>query len=171
MSLPQFRPATSSDIPAIMKIMADAVALMKSEGRTQWDDTYPALSDIAKDIDSHIGYVVCVGGVPAAYAAITFEREAAYEVIDGRWLSGDEAAYVVVHRVAVGAAYRGQRMGLRLLKEAANMALARGVNNLRVDTNFDNAQMLRMLKGEGFAECGKVEMARGQRIAFEKILG
>lgn len=40
----------------------------------------------------------------------------------------------------------------------------------KVDTNFDNAAMLHLLKKLGYTYCGEVYLAGGERKAFEKLL-
>ncbi len=40
----------------------------------------------------------------------------------------------------------------------------------KVDTNFDNAAMLHILKKLGYTYCGEVYLAGGERKAFEKLL-
>ena len=77
-----------------------------------------------------------------AYGAVVFDGEPAYDAIEGAWLTDGE--YVVLHRMA---------------------------GSMRVDTNFDNRYMLRMLGRLGFVYCGKVRYRSGERLAFEKTLG
>ena len=45
-----FRRAAAADIPRIMRIIARAQAQMRAAGSLQWQDGYPAESDIARDI-------------------------------------------------------------------------------------------------------------------------
>ncbi|WP_409450858.1 hypothetical protein [Epilithonimonas sp.] len=40
----------------------------------------------------------------------------------------------------------------------------------KVDTNFDNAAMLQILKKLGYTYCGEVYLAGSERKAFEKLL-
>jgi hypothetical protein len=40
----------------------------------------------------------------------------------------------------------------------------------KVDTNFDNAAMLHLLKKLGYTYCGEVYLAGGERKAFEKLI-
>ena len=40
----------------------------------------------------------------------------------------------------------------------------------KVDTNFDNAAMLHILKKLVYTYCGEVYLAGGERKAFEKLL-
>ena len=57
------------------------------------------------------------------------------------------------------------------LRRVEAMAHGRGTGSMRVDTNFDNRYMLRMLGRLGFVYCGKVRYRSGERLAFEKPLG
>lgn len=53
-----FRRAAAADIPRIMRIIARAQAQMRAAGSLQWQDGYPAESDIARDIGRGDGYVL-----------------------------------------------------------------------------------------------------------------
>src|SRR3712207_8173208 len=44
----------------------------------------------------------------------------------------------------------------------------RGVNSIKIDTNYDNVQMLSMMKSMGYTACGEVDYGdKGMRLAFE----
>ena len=104
-----------------------------------------------------------------AYGAVVFDGEPAYEALEGgQWLS--EGPYVVVHRLAVADEALGESVGTRFLQEVERMARQRGIGSFRVDTNFDNHRMLRILAREGFTRCGTVRYRSGEREAFEKRL-
>ena len=181
-----FRRAAAADIPRIMRIIARAQAQMRAAGSLQWQDGYPAESDIARDIGRGDGYVLSLpaadpaagsagsalpdrdslpdmlpggsaAGEAVAYGAAVFDGEPAYAGIEGRWLT--DGAYVVLHRLAVAGGMQGRGLARR-----------RGVCAFRVDTNFDNRRMLRLLEKEGFRFCGTVRYAGGERLAFEKRL-
>lgn len=108
-------------------------------------------------------------GVVAAYCAAVFDGEPAYERIEGAWLT--TGGYVVVHRLAVADGMKGRGVATEFMRRIEALARQRGVGSFRVDTNFDNRYMLRMLPRLGFAYCGKVYYRSGERLAFEKLLG
>lgn len=181
----RFRPATSDDVPQILQIIAQAQRRMAAAGSAQWQDGYPALENIVSDLDCGYGYVFCGNGHPGgcgersatgpdvsetvvAYGAIVFDGEPAYEALDGQWLT--EGSYVVVHRLAVSDAALGQGLGTVFLQQAERLARERGLGAFRIDTNFDNCRMLRILGRMGFTRCGTVVYRSGEREAFEKRL-
>lgn len=164
-----FRKACENDLDAICVIISEAVDHMLAEGRQQWTRAYPARSHIDDDIACGRGYVLDDGGVIVAYGAVAFTGEPAYDRLDGSWLSGD-VPYVVLHRLAVARNMRGRGLSAVFMCRVGDMARDKGVTSFRVDTNFDNVQMLRLMDRLGFVYCGDVLYESGSRRAYEKIL-
>ncbi|MGZ5265025.1 MAG: GNAT family N-acetyltransferase, partial [Kaistella sp.] len=90
------RKAKVADQEQIWKILQDAIKRRKAVGSRQWQDGYPNPETVETDIQQNYGYVLEIEGEIAGYAAIIFEIEPAYEIIEGKWLSSGK--YVVVHR-------------------------------------------------------------------------
>lgn len=164
-----FRKATMADVAAVAAILKMAVRRMLDEGRCQWDESYPNEPHVRADIDAGIGYVLETDGEVVGYGAVAFDGEPAYDHLEGRWLSGDEP-YVVIHRMAVSQLKVCRGLGGMLLSAVERLAVEKGVRNIRIDTNFDNAAMLHLLAKSGFAYTGEVQYPRGSRKAFEKVL-
>lgn len=80
----------------------------------------------------------------------------------------DRGDYVVLHRLAVADGEKGRGVAAEFMRRTEALARERGVGSFRVDTNFDNRYMLRMLERLGFAYCGKIVYGSGERLAFEK---
>lgn len=165
-----FRPATPDDTPRILQIIRQAQRRMAAAGSLQWQDGYPAPEHIAADLARGYGYVICPAGSleAAAYGAIVFDGEPAYEALEGHWIT--DGPYVVVHRLAAADEALGQGIGTEFLEHAGQLARKRGIGAFRIDTNFDNRRMLRILAKSGFIRCGKIFYRNGEREAFEKIL-
>ena len=108
-------------------------------------------------------------GNVVAYGAVVFDGEPAYDAIEGAWLTDGD--YVVLHRMAVADGEKGRGVATEFMRRVEAMACGRGTGSMRVDTNFDNRYMLRMLGRLGFVSCGKVRYRSGERLAFEKTLG
>lgn len=108
-------------------------------------------------------------GNVVAYGAVVFDGEQAYDAIEGAWLTDGD--YVVLHRMAVADGEKGRGVATEFMRRVEAMACGRGTGSMRVDTNFDNRYMLRMLGRLGFVYCGKVRYRSGERLAFEKTLG
>ena len=163
-----FRLATSNDCNRIMQIIRQAQARMKARGTTQWQNGYPAQSNIEHDIANHYGYVLIKEDLPIAYGAIVFDGEPAYDALDGQWLS--DRPYVVVHRIAVADEALNQGVATEFMRQTASLARKRDIHSFRIDTNFDNSYMLALVTRMGFTQCGEVNYGNGKRIAFEKLL-
>lgn len=162
-----FRPATEADQPQILAIIAAARRRMGARGSEQWQGAYPAPEDIARDIQKNSGWVLGQKKV-AAYGAVIFDPEPAYAALEGQWL--DEEPYVVVHRLAVAEEDLNRGLATQFIVSTENLARSRGVKSFRVDTNFDNLPMQRVLEKLGFTYCGQVMYHGSPRIAYHKKL-
>lgn len=165
----KFRSAVEADAERIWQIIRQAKEQMRLLGSQQWQDGYPTLETIARDIALGYGYVLCQQASVIAYGAALFDGESAYEVIEGRWM--DDEPYVVVHRLAVADEMKQRGIAALYMEKVAELSLQRGVNRFRVDTNFDNHYMHKMLERLGFAYCGEIQYEKGSRMAYEKKLG
>ena len=166
-----FRSATPADVPRILQIIRQAQRRMAAAGSLQWQDGYPAVEHIEADLKHRYGHVIVRNdgfgnAAVIAYGAIVFDGEPAYGAIDGAWLTGGD--YVVLHRLAVADGEKGRGVAAEFMRRTEALARGRGVGSFRVDTNFDNRYMLRMLERLRFAYCGKIIYESGERLAFEK---
>lgn len=163
-----FRQATTADAQRILEIIGQAKVQMRRLGSSQWQEGYPAAADIAADIAHGRGWVLCRTEDVIAYGAVVFDGEPAYDSIDGAWLSVED--YVVVHRLAVADGEKGCGRATEFMRRVEVCAHTRGIRAFRIDTNFDNRYMLRMLDTLGFVYCGRICYESGERLAFEKQL-
>lgn len=101
--------------------------------------------------------------------AVSFDGDADYDKIyNGSWRR--EGRFAVVHRVAVGAAWRGRGLASAALRHAEKLSLARNIDYLKIDTHRDNLPMRRVLGKNNFTLCGLIDIADGSsRIVFDKI--
>lgn len=164
----EFRKATRADQDRIWEILQQAILKRKNEGSDQWQDGYPNPKSIMTDIEKDAGYVLVSKGEIIGYAAMMINDEATYEKISGKWLS--EGDFVVVHRVAVATEHLGKGWTYFVFDEVEKFARSKNIKSVKVDTNFDNFAMLKILNTLGYHYCGEVEMRGGKRKAFEKIL-
>ena len=155
------RPATPTDLPAILEVYRQARGFMARSGNpTQWGTTYPAPDLLEEDIrlgrlfvdteDEHIcgAFMFAMGDDPT-YAYIE----------NGSWL--DRSSYGVIHRVAGDGTVPG------VLKRC--VAFCRSQHpHLRIDTHADNHIMQKCITKEGFTFCGTIYVEDGSpRMAYE----
>lgn len=159
--------ATLGELSEILVVIESARAFLKAQGIAQWQaSAYPAVSDITRDIEKGIAYVLKVDGQVAVYAAIMTGYDRAYDKIKGDWLQGGHD-YVTIHRLAVSTQFRGQSLGQKFFTDTFE-ALAH-YRDFRVDTHPDNKIMQHILGKLGFEKCGIV-MFEGERWAYQKLI-
>jgi len=160
--------ASLHDIDKIWKILQQAIAQRKKEGSKQWQNGYLNEQVMKDDIQKGVGYVLVEDKIIVAYAAIIFGIEPVYNDIKGSWLSlGD---YVVVHRVATSENWKGKGVATKLFSLIEELSLKNKTYSIKVDTNFDNAPMLKIFKKLNYTYCGEVFFSGASRMAYEKLL-
>ena len=161
--------AEKTELPQIMELIIQAKGFLKAQGVDQWQDGYPEMSDLERDVDNGIGYVLLDDSRIVGYTAIDFRGEPAYGTLQGKWPNEDP--YVVIHRMAVDNTVKGKGLAQAMFRQAEAMALARGVENVRVDTDEGNKIMRHIIAKEGYTFCGHITFACSDKIAFQKYLG
>jgi GNAT superfamily N-acetyltransferase len=162
------RKADISEVPFIWTIIQDAIEQRRQEGSSQWQDGYPNELSITSDIENGYAYVLTENESILCYAAIIFDKEPAYEDIEGKWLSNDD--YMVVHRVAVSKLAKGKGIATKLFENMEGLCLENNIYSIKVDTNFDNIPMLKILEKLNYTYCGEVYFRGSARKAYEKRL-
>lgn len=164
--------AKIQDFDTIWDIILFAKETRKQEGSDQWQDGYPSKETIEQDILNGYGYVLTLptNSEILGYMAIIMDiKEPPYAFLDGYWLN--EQPYATVHRMAVSKNAKGKGVGKMLLTIAELLVKEKGIHNMRIDTNFDNLPMLRILDKLGYTYCGIIYQRNSQRKAFHKVLG
>ena len=162
------RHATENELPAIWEIIKQAIEQRRLEGSQQWQDGYPNYDSIKSDFEKNQAFVLISNNNLIAYAAIIFDIEPAYTDIEGKWLTHQD--YVVVHRVAVSANMKRKGIAKKLFQLIEPLAIQYNIFSIRVDTNYDNIPMLKILHALEYQYCGEVYFRGSARKAFEKVL-
>ena len=162
------RKAALSELPVIWEILQDAIEQRRRDGSEQWQQGYPNEQTVRDDINSGYGFVLTDNDTVIAYAAIIFDEEPAYTEIKGKWLTDGE--YVVIHRVATAKRVKGKGIATQLFKEIEALCLQQKVYSIKVDTNFDNVPMLKIMDKLAYTYCGEVMFGGSPRRAYEKVI-
>lgn len=163
------RLAMLDDIPKIMQLIKAVIPGMIAAGNFQWDDKYPDGNVFANDIKLSQLWVADHDGNIAGVAAITTEQDAEYADIG--WDLNELA--IVVHRLAVNPCYRGRGVAAQLLLQAEIVAVCKGTNILRIDTNKTNIATQQLFPKLGYHYAGEIGLAfrPGMRfVCYEKRL-
>lgn len=165
----ELRKAKPSEEGIIWEILQQAIEQRRLDGSEQWQQGYPNEQTVRDDINEGYAYVLTDDGQVIAYAAIIFGIEPAYNEIEGQWLTNGD--YAAIHRVATSNAVKGKGVATRLFQMIEQLCIEKKVFSIKVDTNFDNAPMLRILEKLNYTYCGEIFFIGAPRKAFEKILG
>ena len=166
-----FSKSYTKDLPSIMKIIGEAQTYMASQNIDQWQDGYPSESLILNDMANNESYIVKNEENIVGTAMFTTRLESTYNIIDGKWLTADDAKYGVIHRIAVGGKHRGTGVAKFIISESEKYLINSNIASMRIDTHEDNEGMQSLLKGLGYAYCGIILLEDGdKRLAFEKVL-
>ena len=160
--------AVMEELADYYKAVDSGRAFQREQGFVQWTEEYPSLETLRSDITCGKGYAVKVDGAVAGYLCIDFDGEPAYDTIDGAWRT--KGPYAVVHRMAFDRAFRGVGLADATFSRIEALCGARGVRNIRVDTDFPNLRMQHVLEKNGFVRCGVVVFQGSGKIAYDKIL-
>jgi hypothetical protein len=79
-------------------------------------------------------------------------------------------SYAAVHRVARAPDIEGKGVTVKLFEQIEALCRARSVYSIKLDTNFDNVPMLKLLDRMRFSYCGEIFFQGAPRRAYEKIL-
>jgi GNAT superfamily N-acetyltransferase len=156
------RNAVLNDIPAIMKVIAEVVPVMRASGNYQWDNTYPNAIVFGEDIASDQLWVADIDGEIAGLAAITTEQYPEYASVG---MDINETA-IVVHRLAVSTRHRGKGIAAALMQQAETEAIKRGIKTLRIDTNTANGATQKLFPKVGYIFKGEMGLSFRQGLRF-----
>jgi ribosomal protein S18 acetylase RimI-like enzyme len=164
----EFRKATFKDLTAIWEILQQAILRRKEEGSNQWQDGYPNVDVVQKDMDRGAGFVLIDGEIIVGYCAVLINDEPEYAKIQGEWLTNDD--FVVIHRVAIDGKYLGKGLAKRIMTFVEEYAKDNYIYSVKADTNFDNIAMMKIFDKLGYTYCGEVFFRNSPRRAYEKVL-
>ncbi|GEK29506.1 GNAT family N-acetyltransferase [Furfurilactobacillus siliginis] len=164
------RLATAADLDQVMVIIHAAQQFIARQGFDQWQDGYPAQTDMLADITAQQLYVLTLHGQVVAVAAAVRGIDPNYRLIEeGAWLQSHD--YAAIHRVAVANDFRGEHLGQRLFERLFAKLSQDGVDAVRVDTHAGNVPMQHLLTRIGFDFCGFIYIdGTAKRRAYEHVL-
>lgn len=160
--------AKENELTLCSQIIDEGRVFQKEQGFVQWTDKYPNIETIRDDIKNKKGYVIKVNKQIAGYMCIDFDGESAYDNIQGSW--NTLTPYAVVHRLAFSANFREIGLTDTTFHLIEKLCLSKGINNIRVDTDFQNTRMQHILEKQQFVKCGIIIFQGCGRIAYDKIL-
>lgn len=156
------RLAVTEDIPKIMHLVGKVVPIMRKSGNFQWGYDYPNPEVFAKDIAIGQLWIAEIEDNVVGVSAITTDQDAEYA--DAGWDITEQA--IVTHRLAVDPDCQGMGIARKLMAQAEQVALSRGIAILRVDTNSENLATRALFPKLGYEFSGEISLAKRPGLKF-----
>ncbi len=162
--------AEISDLEDILSVVEDAKLFLKENGVDQWQDGYPNEEVIRGDVSGNAYVLKCENETVGYFFFTSYERSYD-EIYGGEWKSSPK--YLVLHRIALKNAFRGQSIPRLIYSFVEDFALNNGYLSLRIDTHEDNKIMRKSLIKNGFEYAGIIYLyeSGAKRLAYEKNIG
>jgi ribosomal protein S18 acetylase RimI-like enzyme len=156
------RLAVTADIPQIMHLVSKVIPHMHNTGNFQWGNDYPNPDVFAKDIAMDQLWVADLEDLVVGVSAITTDQDPEY--VDAGWDINENA--IVTHRLAVDPDCQGKGIAKALMAQAEQVAKARNIAILRVDTNSENLATQSLLLKMGYEFSGEIGLAKRPGLKF-----
>ena len=168
----KFLTAKKEDLFAILQIIEQAQSYLAGQNIEQWQNGYPNENVILKDLKNGESYVVkSENSTLLATAMFTTKNEPTYKTIQGDWITGTDAIYGVIHRMAVNENFRGTGIAKFIFNQCEELLKQNAIDSMRIDTHENNLGMKTLLKKLGYNYCGIIYLENNdKRLAFEKLI-
>lgn len=158
------RKAATTDLAAIMTVLAEAREYQVRVGNPQWREGYPGRDVVTSDIRQG-GAKVLLGGETVVGYAVAVADDPGYDGVS-IWGEATPGTWCSIHRLALGDATRGRGVGRWFLGEIIRRVAAAGIREVRIDTGSANRPMQSLMQALGFTCLGETEFSWGPRLAY-----
>ena len=150
-----------------VNIFYSAIKKMKANKIDQWDENYPTIDVLRKDILEESAFGFFVKGELIAYIALNNEYDPEYDEVN--WMLNHDNS-MIVHRLTVHSKYQNRGIARVLMQYAEEYALNNNYSGIRFDAFSKNLKALYFYRKLGYQEAGSVNFRKGKFIVFEKTL-
>lgn len=164
------RKATTNDIKVIKSITEACAKHMIAQGIFQWNENYPSLEILTKDVAAHTVYVYLREEQIVATAMFSMEMDDFYASVD--WLTPN-TKQLYVHRLAVHPNVQGNGIARKLMDFGEAFAKENNCHSVRLDTFSKNPRNNRFYQARQYQQVGQVFFAHKSEHPFycyEKVL-
>lgn len=160
-----FERARPLDADTIEAIFEEAKRIGRTNGTTDWDETYPTREDIDGDIARGELWTLREDG--RILAAIALLREDFENGLDVAWTDVPSG---ILARLCVDPKLQGRGVGAEMMRLVSQEAVRQGYRATRHLAAAANPAALRLYRKLGYRELGRVRYYDTDFIAFEMLL-
>ena len=164
------RKALSSDVAAIKKITEACARHMIANGIFQWNEHYPDLAVLTKDVKEGTVYVYLQNEIIVGCVMFSMAMDDFYQDID--WLTPN-TKQLYVHRLAVHPEEQDKGVARKLMDFGETLAKENNCLSVRLDTFSQNPRNNRFYQARNYRKVGEVFFEQKSPYPFycyEKIL-
>lgn len=147
------RCAKVQEIPDILRITRACATHMADRGIFQWNEYYPRLEIIEKDLARQELYVLIEHAAIIGLVVITTLMDEEYKAIN--WLTANRNN-LYIHRLAVDPEYQGKGYARQLMDFAEDLANKAGAVSIRLDTFSQNERNQQFYAQRGYKQLGDI---------------
>lgn len=160
-------PAKIESLPRIVSIYKNAVQAMNDNNIFQWDELYPDVSILKKDILA--GDMLTGVENETIVSAVVLSKDFDAQYLNGKWSYLGEN-FIIIHRLCVDPAYQNRKIGTNTLLLAEALAKNNNIKSIRLDAFSQNPSALRLYENLGYKKAGRVSWRTGEFYLYEKMI-
>lgn len=164
------RKAIVKDITPVKRITEACARHMIANGIYQWNEHYPDLAVLKKDINQESLYVYEIENEIIGCVMFSFEMDDFYSAID--WLTPNKKQ-LYVHRLAVHPEQQGKGIARELMDFGEQLAKENNCLSVRLDTFSKNPRNNRFYNARDYKKVGEVffeQKSPHPFYCYEKVL-
>lgn len=160
--------ARQEHVTPVTNLLSACINDLRHRGIYQWDDIYPNLDMVVKDVSDHTLFVALRGNDCLGAVCLSEEQEDAY--LELSWVG--RAPVLVVHRLCVAPTQQGRGIASRIMDFAEGFAEKKGYTSVRLDVYTGNKMAITLYEKRGYMMAGQVFFPRRELpfYCMEKLL-
>lgn len=165
----KFQPSQPSETNTIYGILDTCRSDMLNRGIQQWDETYPTLEIVEKDIAAGGMYSIFQNDELIGVIVMDEKQSPQYEMVNWQL---NEAPILIIHRLAINPNLQGSGLGKQAMELAHQFAREHHYKTIRLDAYKGNQSLLNFYSKLGYQSVGEIplEYTAGPFVCFEKSI-
>jgi ribosomal protein S18 acetylase RimI-like enzyme len=164
-----FQPTQPSEATAIYNILDACRTDMLNRGIQQWDETYPTLEMVKKDISTGGMYTIIQDD--ELIGAIVMDEKQSPQYASVNWKLKEEPI-LVIHRLAINPNLHGGGLGKQAMNIAHQFTAENNYKTIRLDAYKGNVALINFYNKLGYQAVGEIplEYTAGPFVCFERSI-